>query len=127
MSLLAAEFPPLKIALGLDAASVTEAGLPVLGGDTLENGFPSAEPAGRAGALTLFRADSWLLGAATVFTGTLGLEEATQGLYTDIFQATQGLHLARIWQYVPEINAPGPGGLENYRIFCRARSHVFEQ
>ncbi len=124
---VAAEFPPLKIALGADHAGLIDAGLPVLGGETVEELFPGAQPAGRAGALTLFRQGDWLLGGATVFTGGLGLEEVTEGLYTDIFQAAHGLHLARIWQYVPAINAPGPGGLENYRIFSRSRSLAFER
>ena len=126
MSLTATEFPPLRIALGPDASGAVEAGLPVLGGDTVEALFQNAEPAGRAGALTLFRKDAWLIGGATVSLAA-GLEEAAQRLYADIFQATHGLHLARIWQYVPAINAPGPGGLENYRIFCRARSLAFER
>ncbi|MES1194365.1 MAG: hypothetical protein ABUL65_00635, partial [Opitutus sp.] len=127
MSLVAAEVPPLKIALGADETGMLDAGLPVLGGDAIEELFPDAQPAGRAGALTLFRQGDWLLGGATVFTGGLGLEAVTEGLYTDIFQATAGLHLARIWQYVPAINAPGPGGLENYRLFSRARSLAFER
>ena len=125
MPLAIATFPPLKIALGSAGAGVLEAGLPVLGGDAREQLFPNAEPAGRAGALSLFRQGAWLLGGATV--SAAGLEEAAHALYTDIFRAAQGLHLARIWQYVPAINAPGPGGMENYRLFCRARSLAFEQ
>ena len=124
---IAAEFPPLKIVLSPEPVDQFDAGLPVLGGDKVEELFQPADPAGRAGALTLFRKDDWLLGAATVFTDALGLEAVAQELYTDIFQATQGLQLARIWQYVPAINAPGPGGLENYRLFCRARSLAFER
>lgn len=125
--LAAAEFPPLKIILGPEPVDQFDAGLPVLGGDNSEELFASAEPAGRAGALTLFRQGNWLVGGATVFTDGLGLEAVAQELYTDIFQATPGLHLARIWQYVPAINAAGPGGLENYRLFCRARSLAFER
>jgi enamine deaminase RidA (YjgF/YER057c/UK114 family) len=127
MPLTAAEFPPLKIALGADADGLVEAGLPVLGGEAVESLFSGTEPAGRSGALRLFRQGDWLLGGATVYLGSLSLEEAAQELYTDIFQAAHGLHLARIWQYVPAINAAGPGGLENYRIFCRARSLAFER
>ena len=127
MPLTATEFPPLKIALGAGATASLEPGLPVLGGDLVEALFPAAQPAGRAGALTLFRQEEWLVGGATVYTGGLGLEEIAQQLYQDIFQATHGLHLARIWHYVPAINAPGPGGLENYRLFCRARSLAFER
>ena len=126
MSIVAAESLPLKIAFGADESGVFEVGLPVLGGEAVENLFGTARPAGQVGALKVFRADGWLLGAATVPL-TLGLEEASRRLYGDIFQATRGLHLARIWNYVPAINEPGPGGLENYRLFCRGRSLAFEQ
>jgi hypothetical protein len=43
-----------------------------------------------------------------------------------LFAAAGGLHLCRIWHYVPCINEPGPGGLENYRAFCHGRSLAFE-
>ncbi|HXS29975.1 MAG TPA: hypothetical protein VN755_03990, partial [Steroidobacteraceae bacterium] len=125
MPLATVSFPPLKIALAATAAGALEVGVPVLGGDALEHLFPDAVPAGRSGALALFRQGAWLLGGATV--SARNLEEAAHGLYTDIFRAARGLHLARIWQYVPAINAPGPGGMENYRLFCRARSLAFEQ
>jgi hypothetical protein len=44
-----------------------------------------------------------------------------------MFDASRGWHLVRIWNYVPAINEPGFGELENYRIFCRGRSLAFEQ
>jgi hypothetical protein len=103
-----------------------DAGLPVLAGETVENLFGAVRPAGRAGALALFRTEGWLLGAATVPLAT-GLEEAARRLYRNIFEATRGWHLARIWNYVPAINEPGSAGLENYRVFCRGRSLAFEQ
>jgi hypothetical protein len=118
--------PPLKISLGSDATHAFEAGVPVLAGPADEALFGPAQPAGRVGALELFRQDDWLLGGATLPL-TDGLEAATRRLYTDLLQATRDLHLARIWNYVPGINAAGPGGLENYRLFSRARSLVFEQ
>ena len=120
------ELPPLKIAFGTEATGVFDAGLPVLAGDAVENLFRAVQPAGRNGALTLFRAEHWLLGAATVPLIT-GLEDAAHQLYGNIFQATRGRHLARIWNYVPAINEPGPGGMENYRFFCRGRSLAFEE
>jgi chorismate lyase / 3-hydroxybenzoate synthase len=121
-----AELPPLRITLGADQTGMFDAGLPVLAGETVENLFGATRPAGRVGALALFEAAGWLLGAATVPL-TAGLEEVSRQLYADIFQATRGLHLARIWNYIPAINEPGPAGLENYRIFCRGRSLAFEQ
>lgn len=117
---------PLRIALGEGEAGGFDAGVPVLAGDSVESLFGATRPAGRVGALTLFQSDDWLLGAATVpLTG--GLEQASRQLYADIFEATAGRHLARIWNYVPAINAPGADGLENYRVFCRGRSLAFEE
>ena len=121
-----AELPPLRITLGGDGAGVFDAGLPVLAGETVEELFGPARPAGRVGALTLFEAQGWLLGAATVRLDR-GLEIAAHELYRDIFTATRGQHLARIWNYIPAINDTGPEGLENYRAFCRGRSLAFEQ
>ena len=126
MSPATAESSPLRITFGLDRSGIFDAGLPVIAGETVENLFRTAQPAGKAGALTLFRMDDWLLGAATIGL-TAGLESAAHRLYLDIFQAAHGLHLARIWNYVPAINESGPGGLENYRLFCRGRSLAFEE
>jgi hypothetical protein len=121
-----AELPPLRITLGAGETGVFDAGLPVMAGETVENLFGATRPAGRVGALALFESEGWLLGAATVPL-TAGLENAAHQLYAGIFQATRGLHLARIWNYVPAINEAGPAGLENYRVFCRGRSLAFEQ
>lgn len=122
----ATALPPLRVAFGPNATGVFEVGVPVLGGEAVENLFAGAEPAGHAGSLSLFRSGDWLLGAATVpLTG--GLEDAAHKLYVTILDATRDIHLARIWNYVPAINAPGPSGTENYRLFCRGRSLAFEQ
>ena len=126
MPLAVAGYPPLKISLHQSPAATLDAGVPVLAGPAGENLFGAAIPAGQAGALQLFRHADWLLGGATLPL-TDGLEAAARRLYTDLFQATRGLHLARIWNYVPGINEMGPGGLENYRLFSRARSLAFEQ
>ena len=124
MSTLTTELRPLKIVFGADGTF--DPGVPVVAGDAVENLFGAARPAGRVGAFDLFQAGDWLLGGATVPL-TAGLETAAHRLYENIFQATRGRHLARIWNYVPAINEPGPGGLENYRTFCRGRSLAFEQ
>ena len=92
----------------------------------MENLFGDARPAGQLGALALFQTDAWLLGAATVAVQD-DLEAAAHRLYENIFQATRGRQLARFWNYVPAINESGPGGLENYRLFCRGRSLAFEE
>ena len=126
MSTATADSSLLQIALGTGEAAVFAAGLPVLAGPAVEDLFGPSRPAGRVGAISLFEAQGWLLGAATAPLEH-GLEAAALKLYGDIFQATHDLHLARIWNYVPAINEPGPAGLENYRIFCRGRSLAFEQ
>ena len=106
MTTATAELPPLKITLGADENGVFDAGLPVLAGEAVENLFGDARPAGRVGDLALFQAGDWLLGAATVPL-TAGLEETAHRLYGNIFEATRGRHLARIWNYVPAINETG--------------------
>jgi chorismate lyase/3-hydroxybenzoate synthase len=126
-SSLQTEFPPLQIRLGPDdRGEVIEAGVPVLAGETVENLFASAHAAGRKGPLTLHRTTDWLFGAASVPL-TDGLETATHQLYHDVFRAASGMYLARVWNYVPGINATEPGSLENYRLFCCGRSLAFEQ
>lgn len=116
----------MKIAFGSGQAGIFDAGLPVLSGDSTEELFRAARPTGRVGELALFQMDDWLLGAVTLPLRD-GLEAAAYQVYRDMFQATAGLHLARVWNYVPEINKTGPGNLENYRLFCRGRSHAFEE
>lgn len=61
----------------------------------------------------------------TVAPPDLDLESAARRLYEQLFAATHDLHLYRIWNYVPAINAE-ERGLENYRRFCRGRSLAFE-
>jgi enamine deaminase RidA (YjgF/YER057c/UK114 family) len=118
--------PGFCITFDRDASGGFDPGLPVLAGEAVENLFGAARPAGRAGAVVLYQTDGWLLGAATMPL-THGLEEAAVQLYQNIFQASRGRHLARIWNYIPKINEPGPAGVENYRIFCRGRSLAFER
>jgi hypothetical protein len=118
--------PQFRVLLGSAADSGFNTGLSVLAGEGWENLFGAVRPRGRQDAFSLFEAPGWLVGAATVpLQGDL--EEVTHRLYHVLLTVTQGWHLARIWNYVPDINEPGEGGLENYRIFCRGRSLAFEQ
>jgi hypothetical protein len=126
MPIALAEQSSLKIILGKPSATAIDTGLPVLAGEQQENLFGTSQSAGRLGDLELFTADGWLLGAATMPL-TAGLETAAHKLYDEIFEAAGDKHLARIWNYVPSINEAGPGGMENYRLFCRGRSLAFEQ
>lgn len=100
-------------------------GLPVLGGDAAETVFTHPQPAGTSGAFTLYRSGDWLLGSA-VGRPAEAPEAAAHRLYRDLLQAAGHLPLARIWNYVPHINAPDATGLENYQAFCRGRSLAFQ-
>jgi chorismate lyase / 3-hydroxybenzoate synthase len=69
-----------------------------------------------------------LVGTASLsISASGGLEVATTEIYHEIFNACRGLHLARVWHFVPAINAIDAPGLENYRSFCRGRSLAFER
>ena len=126
MSPAAAESSLLCIALGSGQDGLFDVGVPVLAGEPVEQLFRAARSAGKTGQFVLFRMDDWVLGAATVRPAG-DLEDTARRLYHDLFAAAHGLHLARIWNYVPAINETGAGGLENYRVFCRGRSLAFEE
>lgn len=55
----------------------------------------------------------------------LSLTEATRELYTRLLEMTQGLALARVWNFVPRINEE-IAGLENYRAFNAGRHQAFQ-
>lgn len=118
--------PTLTLAYSDRADERIDAGLPVLAGPAVEPLFANATQVGREGRFILYRSGAWTVGVATVAVTPESLERETHHLYRDILLASKGLHLARVWNYVPAINAPGVGGLENYRAFCRGRSLAFE-
>jgi chorismate lyase / 3-hydroxybenzoate synthase len=126
MSAPVAALPSLRIKFGPGEADVFNAGLPVLAGQGIEELFSGAARAGRSGPVALFERDGWRIGVVSSPCES-GLEEATRRIYDAALQAARGWNLARIWNYVPSINDLGPGGLENYMTFCRARSLAFEQ
>ncbi|WP_145928812.1 hypothetical protein OH491_16085 [Termitidicoccus mucosus] len=107
---------------------------PLLAGAALERIFPDARPAASAparadGDFALFSHGDGddLIGCARVPAGR-DLADAAHRIYRRLFGHAAGLHLHRIWNYVPRINEPSPGnGEENYREFCRGRSLAFEQ
>lgn len=101
-------------------------GTPVVHGATIEQIFSDAQPAGRAGLFRLWRSDDYLIGSAAVpITGTA--EPASRRAYGELLDLIgTDHHLCRIWNYVPDINAPGPDGMEVYQSFCRGRSLAFE-
>jgi len=101
-------------------------GSPLIAGDAREQIFGEAVPMEPAGPFARARSADWLVGGARISPG-VDPAAATERLYRDLFRASQGWHLVRIWNYVPAINAPGPGGLENYRAFCAGRAQAFER
>ncbi|MBC7368286.1 MAG: hypothetical protein H7343_15985 [Undibacterium sp.] len=100
-------------------------GLPLLGGAASEIIFSNPQPFGASGDFTLYRSGDWLLGSATGQPGEAP-EAAAHRLYRDLLQAADNRPLARIWNYVPQINAHDAHGLENYQAFCRGRSLAFQ-
>lgn len=113
---------------GVDAADAGGPGLavPVLAGKASESLFAGARAAGAGGGFALFEEGEWLVGAAVSETDATRLEETTERLYAGLFAEARarGRHVARVWNYVPAINAAGAGGLENYRVFCRGRAEA---
>ena len=101
-------------------------GLPVLAGEEAETLFRTGRPLGESGAFAIQEAGRWRVGRAMVPVEA-GVDEATRRLYAMLFAAAEGLNLCRIWHFVPHINEPGLGGLENYRAFCHGRSLAFEE
>ena len=99
--------------------------LPWLAGAQMENIFPAATAAGTRDGVQLFHSGGLLLGHARAPFETGDLALHAQVLYRRVLAATRGLHLCRIWNYVPQINA-STAGLECYRAFCQGRSQAFE-
>lgn len=105
-----------------DGAIVTT---PWLAGAPGEDLFPEARSVGTEHGVELHRAGSLLLGHVRESVHPARLSAQTDSLYRRILAATGGMHLCRIWNYVPEINAL-TAGFENYRAFCQGRSLAFE-
>ncbi len=98
---------------------------PWLGGVAAEEIFGDAVRLAASAGIRLFRAGDFLLGHAREAFVPAELSARTESLYRRIFAATQGQHMYRIWNYVPEINAH-TAGHEHYRTFCQGRSLAFE-
>jgi hypothetical protein len=117
-------FTGAQTAAGAEPATL-RLGLPWLGGARTESIFPDAAAAGTKAGVQLFRSGSLLLGHTHVPYLAGDFSAAAAAVYTRILAVTRGLHLCRVWNYVPGINATA-GGLERYRAFCQGRSLAFE-
>jgi chorismate lyase / 3-hydroxybenzoate synthase len=109
----------------LDGRPVLRVALPLLAGANSELLLAGADEPAESGGCTLFQQGP-LLAGFVVADPTWELEDAAGELYRRLFAAVGGLHLYRIWNYVPQIGAVTKG-LENYHRFCRGRSLAFEE
>lgn len=100
-------------------------GVPSLAGPPAEEIFAAAQPIPSPAGVALSRSGDLLLGCGCVEQAGRDLTAAAGDLYARVLGATRGLHLYRVWNYVPAINA-ATEGMENYRAFCRGRSLAFE-
>lgn len=104
----------------------TTVDVPCLAGNNYEEIFPNAELVGQEPGLAIYRSGQLLLGCVTETLASADVDGHTRRAYQRMLAAAQGLHLYRVWNYVPRINAV-VAGLENYRAFCRGRAEVFER
>lgn len=102
--------------------------IPVLGGTGGETLFAGMTPEGRTGSFDLYSSGDWLVGRC-ILPRSSAIDAQVEAIYAELLALTnaRGLHPARIWNYVPEINAESAEGLEMYRAFCRGRSLAFER
>lgn len=77
------------------------------------------------GLFHLIASEHYLMGAL-VKPQPYPLDSSTYDVYTELLNIAAGWQLCRIWNYVPHINHEG-NDLENYKLFCKGRSHAFEQ
>lgn len=98
--------------------------IPLLAGSARDGLLANAQKVHERSGAVSFRNGGLLAGFLVAEPGE-ELSAASADLYQQLFTACRGLHLYRVWNYVPHINA-GTGGMENYRHFCRGRSLAFE-
>lgn len=97
-----------------------------LAGEPVDELFSRSKASENSHGFALFESGGILFGYGSVRFEGGHLAEAARDLYHRMLRATRGLHLYRIWNYVPRINETEVG-LENYRAFCQGRSLAFEE
>jgi enamine deaminase RidA (YjgF/YER057c/UK114 family) len=99
---------------------------PVLGSDVYEIWRTNQRiESGRYARVQFRRSEDLLFGRISL-TEASGLHTATEEAYREIFATVNELgypHLARLWNYLPQINVE-TGGLERYRQFNSARRNA---
>ncbi|MCB1225346.1 MAG: hypothetical protein KDK99_06010 [Verrucomicrobiales bacterium] len=98
--------------------------LPLLAGRANESVGLAPEALSQQGDFTLARSRGQLAGAA-LMDASGRLEDVTERVFRQLLEVTSGLHLYRVWSYLPRINAV-QGGLERYRQFNIGRWAAFE-
>lgn len=103
--------------------------MPVLAGEERETLFGDLAKGGEVGGFSLFggRGD-WLVGIR-VEAVAADMDAQAETIYREMLAVVgdRGRRLARVWNYVPGINAESAEGLEVYRVFCRGRALGFER
>lgn len=101
--------------------------MPVLSGGAQETLTLPGARIHRSDRLLLVENETHLVGAAAVPVPDR-LEDPVQATYAAVLEACtgRGMHLHRVWNYVPEINTHSQG-LEHYRQFNIGRWLAFEQ
>ena len=91
----------------------------VLAGEARESLFAGLAECGGAGGFELFGgAGDWLVGAR-VEPVAADIGAQTERVYREMLElvGARGRRIARVWNYVPRINAEAAEGLETYRVF----------
>lgn len=123
----------LEVSFGADAAKAYRAGdaayfaLPNRVVDGVAGEVWGCGLSPRAGSpLALWGRPGILWGMANGAVSDGDFEGAAARAYRQVLSATRGLHLHRIWNFVPRINAR-EGALENYRAFCVGRGAALDE
>jgi chorismate lyase/3-hydroxybenzoate synthase len=99
---------------------------PVLSGDMTEV-FPLGDGLAEAsGEWTVLRAQGMSVFAVAATMDDDSVETVTTRLYDELFRLTRGLHLYRVWHFIPGILSRNDGREETYRRFCIARGVCFD-
>lgn len=103
--------------------------VPVLAGAEEETLFGGLAKCGEAGGFELFGGAGDLLVGVRVEPLAADIGAQAETIYREMLELARarGRRLARIWNYVPHINAESSEGLETYRVFCRGRAQGFER
>jgi len=117
-----ADSPPVSS----ESGRTTMLNAPWLAGQPVDELFARSMGAGDSNGFALYESGGLLFGYGSVPFEAGRLSEAARDLYRRMFQATRGLHVYRIWNYVPRINQ-AEVNLENYRAFCQGRSFAYEE